>query len=829
MADFLGPNLSQPSAVPFPSVAEPARAPQFSALGEAINEGKKGREAAKKAKEESDIFAKVAEQQTEAVSNFLNDAAEVPEDSSDPLSVAENSLEAQARQNPVVRNTLGQISRIAQARSQARSPEDYERLYIRLADINKRIINDHPQYADVVLKASQAALGFDPLEKAIGLEQSERLKQLDFERAQRKTYIDRAVAAGTVDVRADGSFDEADAVRKGQALLQQDELLKKSKERADLLATQKPSEPELRRSKFSGYTTSALPVIKADIASFGANLIQNFAELENDPASSAKIQELWGQKRAAFLANQELKIAEIDDPTVQADARTFLQAQLKPYDDLYTGDYATLAKNKRRLDNLTTQANIDLHESAPMVARINQLGDPLAEAILAKQSASDPEFYNSLVNEVTNFASGNTSTPTAKQELDTFISVANGEVPLSSLTNAQARSVIKNATIGINALSNNPSAVDEKGLASYATLATQLAAVADARALPADQLARAVDTLSSPNKLRLFEMLAGSGAPPEQIAELASGLERVNQKNINAQAQLLKEKIIQPSSPQFEARFGYRTQGGRATPVFNSVTGKVEIQTEGNAFVPKEMRNIVKSINNSLDAISVLSAHTDGSRGFNDMQTRQIIADTAGIVTAGERIKLPQAQAPEAAPEQLEIPAPTKFNSKEELIAELVRLGQAGNTKAIESLVRNLSAPTLQPTSFSDPELKTKINNTAETVGIDPVLFSRLVKQESGGNHAAVSPVGAQGLTQLMPATAEGLGVDPSDPDENLLGGAMYLKQQIDRFKDVRKALAAYNWGPGNVSKAIKKYGDQWDQHLPAETENYINSIAPVQ
>jgi soluble lytic murein transglycosylase-like protein len=97
-------------------------------------------------------------------------------------------------------------------------------------------------------------------------------------------------------------------------------------------------------------------------------------------------------------------------------------------------------------------------------------------------------------------------------------------------------------------------------------------------------------------------------------------------------------------------------------------------------------------------------------------------------------------------------------------------------------------------------------------------LFLALIRQESGWNRDARSPVGAIGLTQLMPGTARDLNVNPHDPLQNLHGGAKYLREQYDRFGDWRLALAAYNAGPG----AVRKYGG-----VPPykETRNYIKRI----
>lgn len=91
--------------------------------------------------------------------------------------------------------------------------------------------------------------------------------------------------------------------------------------------------------------------------------------------------------------------------------------------------------------------------------------------------------------------------------------------------------------------------------------------------------------------------------------------------------------------------------------------------------------------------------------------------------------------------------------------------------------------------------------DAARKHGVPEALFLRLVQQESGWNPGAVSPKGATGLAQLMPGTADLLGVDIHDPVENLNGGARYLRRMYDKFGTWKLALAAYNAGPGAVDE----------------------------
>jgi hypothetical protein len=102
--------------------------------------------------------------------------------------------------------------------------------------------------------------------------------------------------------------------------------------------------------------------------------------------------------------------------------------------------------------------------------------------------------------------------------------------------------------------------------------------------------------------------------------------------------------------------------------------------------------------------------------------------------------------------------------------------------------------------------------------GVDASLLAAVASQESGFNSQAVSPAGAQGLMQFMPATARGLGVNPLDPTSAIDGAARYLSSLTKQFGSTDLALAAYNAGPGTVSRhgGIPPY---------PETQNYVRSV----
>ena len=135
---------------------------------------------------------------------------------------------------------------------------------------------------------------------------------------------------------------------------------------------------------------------------------------------------------------------------------------------------------------------------------------------------------------------------------------------------------------------------------------------------------------------------------------------------------------------------------------------------------------------------------------------------------------------------------------------------------------KKVSSKLLDDMPLADQNLSTLIEAAARKYKVDPKLVAAVAEVESNGNQDAVSSVGAIGVMQLMPDTAASLGVDPYNKQQNIEGGAKYLRQMLDTFGgDLKKAVAAYNAGPG----AVKDYGG-----VPPykETQNYVSKVLDI-
>ena len=179
-------------------------------------------------------------------------------------------------------------------------------------------------------------------------------------------------------------------------------------------------------------------------------------------------------------------------------------------------------------------------------------------------------------------------------------------------------------------------------------------------------------------------------------------------------------------------------------------------------------------------------------------------------------------QRPLSPPERA--PIPLTNEDQERARAEELKKKKAADAAALQRTSTQIKVPVLlggHHISSGNAAIDGLVQEAAAINGLDPCLILSLMRAESSFNRTAVSPKGAMGLMQLMPATATRFGVkDFFDPRENVMGGTRYLRWLLDRFNgDVRLALAGYNAGEG----AVELYG----YRIPpfAETQNYVRTI----
>jgi soluble lytic murein transglycosylase-like protein len=148
--------------------------------------------------------------------------------------------------------------------------------------------------------------------------------------------------------------------------------------------------------------------------------------------------------------------------------------------------------------------------------------------------------------------------------------------------------------------------------------------------------------------------------------------------------------------------------------------------------------------------------------------------------------------------------------------ADVRSLNVTDNSSGYSGSAGSVSAP-------DDESYQSIAMDAAVKAGISVRYFLNQIQQESGFNPGAVSPAGAEGIAQFMPATAASMGVNPWNHRSALYGAASLMASLNAQFGgNYAMALAAYNAGSGAVQAAISEGGNDWYAYLPAETQNYI-------
>lgn len=252
----------------------------------------------------------------------------------------------------------------------------------------------------------------------------------------------------------------------------------------------------------------------------------------------------------------------------------------------------------------------------------------------------------------------------------------------------------------------------------------------------------------------------------------------------------------------------------------------------------RSVHNILPNTSEQATAKSVSPKDGSGSASFEQLLAASVngefhnSSDTAAVGTRVELLRLRMMRdALTSEPSPANAVFLPSLSKVENLISALAVYRDASATDTnVAANPRDEATPSVQATSSSDfdsfpdaispaPSLDDIIARASQRYKVEPGLIRAVIKAESNFNPTAVSSAGARGLMQLMPGTARGLGVtDSFDPEQNVMGGTRFLRQMIDRYDgNLDAALAAYNWGPGNVDKK--------GNFLPRETREYLVKV----
>ncbi|MDD5284431.1 MAG: lytic transglycosylase domain-containing protein [Desulfuromonadaceae bacterium] len=256
--------------------------------------------------------------------------------------------------------------------------------------------------------------------------------------------------------------------------------------------------------------------------------------------------------------------------------------------------------------------------------------------------------------------------------------------------------------------------------------------------------------------------------------------------NIKDNLSLLTSLAPQSQKPDSNS---VRQERGFADRLDRALSGGSSVATSSDKARALAESLSLQMLQTSLSLASDLPAETSAARPLSSVNSL-LQAYSANLAETGENPVSASVSAPSQSPSQLQ------------------ELSAAGEKIQPRAGIRSKS---------SDPSwLDPIIAKASRRYGVDVGLIKAVIKAESNFNPQAVSHAGARGLMQLMPATARSLGVSDSfDPEQNVMAGTRFLSELLQRYNgNVDSALAAYNWGPGNV--------DRRPDRLPGETRDYL-------
>lgn len=758
----------------------------------------------------------------------------------------ENQGAAALDTDPIVRAHSAQVGKLAQANNQGRMSR--EEFMTRASVLTQQSVQDNPSHATALRKVSQALLGFEPSSQLVALRSNEIAFEEQLGRQAFETNINAAVGKGVAIWRDDGSINAEATALVGQELLRDkatlDQIgtdLAQDKARADLTTAE--TEGQLKRRQFTGIRQAFLPTSNNMINSGLSSILQvvnNAPDGLDEEGETAFLQEKTGLLRAAFFNHFDQTISESTsnlDPEAINNAREFYENRFDTIDSIFVGPFSKLEVAKRQLETMNIGLEMDLIEAAPELARMRAAGggripDSWAQNIIARL----PELNKRAAQGLQAFFGG-ARVPDAAEATRTFNDYLEELKPIGSLTAPEKDLVVRGSLAAVQEIATNPALATQTEVNSWGMQIVQLSALA-LEGDSAEARAAAVH-LSTPEQLAMLTKLSETDpARAESIGQAFRDIALVGAQETMRELKPVVKSGTTALPGGSQSRFTVQHQA-----FYNPATGTVEIETteqvddlttalsspqfRAASKQPAELVSQVNEINQQLNAVASLRGAGESQLSdLSDAQVRQLVADTGGIIPkpGSTPVDVPEGVFALSTAQQEQFAPDTDFDDTVEgtqkflsnnidILNEATRRGLMSGEEAT-GLVERKAIPD------EDGTINRLLEESSATHQVDEALVKAVALVESDTGRQPVSPAGARGVMQLMPATAASLGVqDIDNPVENIDAGVRYLKQMLDRFGgDVRLALAAYNSGPTRVAKLGR---------VPRikETQDYVKAV----
>lgn len=555
-----------------------------------------------------------------------------------------------AQSSPAYQNAVGEINKLKQGNSQGRIGQD--EYWAKSSAIVQRAIMENPRYAGDIRKAAQDLLGVSPTQQmlSVKLQDEDTLKKRT--EAVTNSQVDAASKAGIAYYLPDGSgqLDVGRTARAGADLMQSESKIKTLDQQLDIelkqaqIAKAGQGTPltleDQKDMETRAFLAQSNPVYGNMVEAAVSRLPAEAAKLvgQTDTQKSAWIQQQIGQLKAGYkvwLNGQMNRMKTPLSASSSAAINTYYDNQFKAYEDLATGPLSDFQTNTRMLTQMKTQSGIELHQSAPLLSKINDVFGPAAAPFVSTALTRGTGNIDQINNEVAGFTGqgqGALPPPTAQDNLHNGTAVAAGQIKVSNLPTADhQRGVLQPLMATYKDLTSRPNTLQPKELNVFGNIAGNVLEMGLAKDATGDDVKNAAGYTNTAAAMRTLDRYAE--IQPDKGKLLAQGVTSVQAVDIQNQVADLKPIL---NNTIASGRFGAGTKGSQAywRAGYNPATGMVEIAGDPNSLgrPPSSMTEAVNQINANLNSMNHLKKFdNDGVAALNDRQYKQNVAIQLGV------------------------------------------------------------------------------------------------------------------------------------------------------------------------------------------------------